>query len=98
MIRIPFGDVVACNGQRFLLVVTNGAIAQLRVQSSNGETVKASPMPQQLGNTRYFAVSLGKVGGVCHDPCRGPVGLSFYSDLGLVDIGGHTSSTLSIWG
>jgi hypothetical protein len=97
--HVSTGDVTASNGQRFLLVVTNGAITQLRVRASDGETVSASPLPQQLGNNRYFVVSLGKKDAVCSNLCRGPVSITFLTDSGPVDIGnGQPNSIESIGG
>jgi hypothetical protein len=86
------GDVTAPNGQRFLLVVTNGAITELRVRAPDGETVSAYPLPQRLGNTSYFMVSLGRVGGVCSNLCRGPVSVTFLTSAGPVDVGAGQSS------
>jgi hypothetical protein len=72
----------ASDGQRFLVAATNGTITSLTVRAKNGTYVTEPALPERLGNTSFFVLSLGRERGPCYTLCQGSVTLSLSTTSG----------------
>jgi hypothetical protein len=72
----------ASDGQRFLVAATDSTVTRLTVRAKGGTYVTASALPERLGNTSFFVLSLGRERGPCYTLCQGSVTLSMSTPSG----------------
>jgi hypothetical protein len=72
----------ASDGQRFLVAATNSTVTTLTVRAKGGTYVTTTALPERLGNTSFFVVSLGRERGPCYTLCQGSLTLSLSTSSG----------------
>lgn len=72
----------ASDGQRFLVAATDSTVTRLTVRAKGGTYVTASALPERLGNTSFFVLSLGREHGPCYTLCQGSITLSLSTNSG----------------
>lgn len=70
--------ITSLGGERVASGVVPGWVTSVAATSEHGYEVSQPVLPRSLGGLRFFILSLGRVGGICNDLCRGTVTLAFY--------------------
>lgn len=88
----------ASDGQRFLVAATNSTVTSVTARAQGGTFVTASALPERLGNTSFFVLSLGRERGPCYTLCQGSITLSLSTDSGPTLINNEPSIVIHDYG
>ena len=85
------GVGTALDGQRFAVGAVPDLVTSVTATSTHGNSVSQPVFPTTLRGVAFFALSLGKVHGICDDVCGGQVTFTFYR-------GGASVATVTVPG
>jgi hypothetical protein len=88
----------ASDGQRFLVAATNSTVTTLTVRAKGGTYVTTMALPERLGNTSFFVLSLGRERGPCYTLCQGTLTLSMSTSSGPTLINDSPSLVIHDYG